>query len=62
MQLAVLIYLADQIVTNGVGGSGEIQAGNYGGAKPTWVPASGAGIAFDTSTGVQWNYYGGDWN
>lgn len=62
MQLAVLIYLANQVLATGVANAAEIQADNYGGSDPTWTPTSGVGIAFDTSDGSQWNYYNGAWH
>lgn len=40
----------------------NVFASNYGGGTPTDTPASGIGIAFDTSNGTWWAYYTGAWH
>jgi len=45
----------------GGGASGGVYAGNYSGGQPPFTPPLGAGIATDTSTGRQWNFYSGVW-
>ena len=62
-QLAALIYLASQIVANGGTGTGSgATFDNYAGGAPTFTPASGTGLAVDTSDGTLWEYYNGAWH
>lgn len=51
-------------LSNGITPISQIQvlAGNYGGLQPAFTPSSSPAIAFDTTTGTQWNYYGGAWH
>lgn len=58
---ALILQLLCNMSEGGVGVS-DVRSGNYGGAAPTWTPASGTGIGFDTSDGTQYNYYSGVWH
>ena len=63
-QLPALIYLAQQIVANQPPlGAGWIMnfTSNGTGAPPAFTPQSGAGMAYDTSTGIEWTYNGTGW-
>lgn len=59
-QLMELALLA-QIAQNG-GSGGSLTCGNYGGGQPSFTPASGCGLALDTSNGRPWWYYNGAWH
>ena len=59
------IGLLVQILQGGsVGGGSGIVFGAYGGAQPNFTPASGQGVAIDTSPGFTrlWIYVNGAWN
>ena len=45
----------------GGGGTGAV-FGNYHGGQPTFTPATGNGLAVDTSNGTLWEYYNGAWH
>jgi hypothetical protein len=57
----ILLQLLCNMSEGGIGNV-DIKSGNYGGNAPTWIPSGDTGIAFDTSTGDQWNYYSGAWH
>jgi len=66
-EAAILVLLNAISVAVGGGGAGgfvEAQSGNYGGAQPPWVPGTGFGFAWDTSTDpdTEWNYHDGAWH
>lgn len=50
----------------GAGGTGAVTMvggqANYAGGKPTFTPASGFGMAVDTSNARLWIYYSGAWH
>jgi hypothetical protein len=58
------LALLQQIAVNGSGGGTGTGAtfGNYGGGQPNFTPASGTGLAVDTSDGAFWEYYNGAWH
>lgn len=56
-ELEVVIAYA---LSNGGGAGGLIQ--NFAGKTPNIVPASGSGMAIDTSNGSLWFYYNGAWH
>ena len=59
-QLLVKILNA---LNQGAGGGGTgATFGNYAGGQPTFTPASGIGLAVDTSNGTLWEYYNGAWH
>lgn len=60
----LLCEIKEALVAGGGGGGGtqRVYAGNYGGVKPVFVPATTEAIATDTTTGTQWSYYSGDWH
>ncbi len=62
-QQGALTWLMCQWANTGGGGGGsqEVFCGNYGGSTPTATPTGSCAVAFDTSTGTQWNYWGGSW-
>jgi hypothetical protein len=60
LQLALLHQIRDAAGTGA--GAPEIFSGNYGGGLPTDIPTTAQAIAFDTSNGTQWNYYGNAWH
>lgn len=47
---------------NGGASGGATTFGNYAGGQPNFTPASGFGLAVDTSNGALWEYYGGSWH
>lgn len=59
MELGLLNLIAQSL---GTVASNAIVFGNYGGAAPTFTPASGNGVAIDSVTGQLWEYYGGAWH
>jgi hypothetical protein len=60
MEIALLDMVYGLIASGGIGGG--VICGNYGGGNPTFVPASGCGVAIDTSNDRIWWYYNGTWN
>lgn len=50
------------LLRSGTVGGGQMFSGNYAGGPPTDVPSGDTAIAFDTSDGTQWDYYGGQWH
>jgi hypothetical protein len=63
--LIITAQLLCEINEGGGGGGGGGQyvfEGNYGGGVPTDSPTVSAAIAFDTSTGTQWNWYSNAWH
>lgn len=61
-QKKVEAYLLYQIVLTGGGGGGGATCGNYAGGEPDFTPATGCGVAIDTSDGRIWWYYSGAWH
>jgi len=63
---AIRIEFLKQIVQNGIGGGTTVNfaiySGDYGGIEPPFTPDKSVAIAFDTSTGTQWNWWGGAWH
>lgn len=55
---AIKIALLVQTAVNGTG----LYSGDYGGIAPVFVPSSTTAIAFDTTTGTQWNWFEGAWH
>jgi hypothetical protein len=50
-------------IQNSSGGTGSgAVCGNYTGGQPNFTPASGCGIAIDSSNGTVWYYYSGSWH
>jgi len=39
-----------------------LYSGDYSGGQPTVTPTVATAIAFDTSTGTQWNWFSGSWH
>lgn len=60
-QKKVEAYLLYQVSIGGVAGSGPA-CGNYSGGQPDFIPATGCGVAVDTSDGHIWWYYSGAWH
>lgn len=56
------VGLLSQISAAAETGGGAVVCANYGGGNPTFTPASGCGVAVDTSTGQVFWYYNGAWN
>lgn len=56
----IKVGLLSQIST-AIAGSGVVCA-DYGGGTPTYVPATGCGVAVDTSTQQIWWYYSAAWH
>jgi len=61
MQSAIISYLLCSLVSGAAGSIGTT-FGNYAGVAPNFTPASGTGVAVDTSTGTVWYYYSGSWH
>ncbi len=63
MESAIIISLLCQIRDNSGGGGSTTQVteGNYAGGVPPFTPTNTT-IAFDTSTGQQWNWWSGSWH
>jgi len=58
-KMAILLQLLCNIVEEGGGG---VRCGNYGGGEPDFTPASGCGVAIDTSNERIWWYYSAAWH
>jgi hypothetical protein len=56
------LSLLSIIAGGSVGGGASITTGNYAGGTPNFTPASGTGIAIDTSNNRVWWYFNGGWN
>ena len=60
-----MLMVKEVISTNNGGGGGSGSGavfGAYGvGNPPNFTPASGTGLAVNTSDGSLWTYYGGAW-
>lgn len=48
--------------TGWIADGAQVFADNYGGAAPAFTPTTDAAIAFDTSDGVQYNWWGAAWH
>lgn len=59
LELALLNIIANNI--SGGGGGGGVTAANYGGAQPSFTPATDGAVAIDTSTGQIWWWFNGVW-
>jgi hypothetical protein len=57
-----LQLLCEILSAGGGSASNGITCANYGGGTPSFVPASGCGMALDTSNNVVWYYYSGLWH
>lgn len=61
-QASITWLLCQNANGGGGGGAREVFCSDYSGGTPTDTPTGSCGIAFDTSTGTQWNYYGSAWH
>ena len=60
-QQAIITHLLCQLASGAAGSIGTT-FGNYGSVEPNFTPASGTGVAVDTSDGTVWYFYNGGWN
>ena len=58
-KMAILLQLLCNISSSG--GAGGVVCGAYAG-QPTFTPASGCGVAIDTTTDIIYWYYSGSWH
>ena len=59
----IILQLLCNFSGSGGGGTGTgATFGNYSGGTPTFTPASGAGMAIDTSNDTFWEYHDGAWH
>jgi len=56
-----LQLLCEFLASGGGGGGGGVVCGAYGG-QPTFTPATGCGVAIDTTDGTIYWYYSGAWH
>lgn len=59
---ALVLQLLCNLTGGSSGGSFALYSGNYSGGQPTVTPTATTALAFDTSTGTQWNWYSGAWH
>jgi hypothetical protein len=61
LELALLQIIAQNVSGGAAPGTSSVTYGNYSGGQPSFTPASGNGMAVDTSDGAIWVYVNGVW-